>query len=157
MRISSSYTGRVSVTAARRRLIRSIIQERPVSSQIELVGLLADRGHRVTQATVSRDLQVIGATKDGRRYGFADRDAPDLTALGEVIDEFVEAIRSSGNLVVLRTPPGAAHVVASAIDRAALEGVIGSVAGDDTVLVVVAEKVTGRGVAHKLQEIGAGA
>ncbi|HZD03897.1 MAG TPA: arginine repressor [Longimicrobiales bacterium] len=147
-----------SSAAARRRVLRNLILERPVSSQSELVSLLARRGHAVTQATVSRDLQAIGAAKtDGDRYRLLDRGVHDeaIAHLARSIGEFVESIRSSGNLVVLRTPPGAAQVVAAAVDASRLEGVIGTVAGDDTVLVVSSEHVTGRGMAHKLEEIGA--
>lgn len=98
----------------------------------------------------------MGAVKaDGGRYVVKGRADEAITALAKVIDEFVSSIASSGNLVVLKTPPGAAQVVAAAIDAAPLYGVIGTVAGDDTVLVVAGEQVTGRGVAHKLEEIGA--
>jgi transcriptional regulator of arginine metabolism len=148
----------MSATAARRRVIRSIITERPVASQGELVELLAAQGHAVTQATVSRDLQVIGAAKSGNDHyvltGRTDADEA-RAALARAIDEFVEAIRPSGSLVVLHTPPGAAQVVAAAIDNAGVPGVIGSVAGDDTVLVVASEDQTGAGVADALEEIGA--
>lgn len=151
----------MSTTAARRRALRSIILERSVGSQTELVELLAGRGHPVTQATVSRDLQVIGAMKDaaGDRYVLADRPDPDeaRASLARALDEFVETIQPTGHLVVLRTPPGAAHVVAAAVDNARIAGVLGTVAGDDTVLVVASERVSGRGIAHKLEEIGAGA
>ena len=148
----------MSATAARRRVIRSIIAERPVSSQGELVELLAEQGHSVTQATVSRDLQVIGATKSaGDHYVLVGRTDADeaRAALARAIDEFVEGIRSSGPLIVLHTPPGAAQVVAAAIDNAGVPGVIGSVAGDDTVLVVTSDDHTGAGVAGALEEIGA--
>lgn len=148
----------MSATSARRRLIRSIISERPVSSQAELVGLLAQRGHEVTQATVSRDLSEIGAVKigpEGYQVGVADEPDEAVLALSRSLDEFVESIASSGKLVVLRTPPGAAQVVAAAIDRAGLDGVIGTVAGDDTILVVASEQSSGRGIQHKLEEIGA--
>jgi transcriptional regulator of arginine metabolism len=144
-------------TAARRRALRSLLEERAPTSQAELVSLLAGRGFRVTQATVSRDLRALGAGKgrDGRyRLGGGNPDEA-LDALGRVIDEFVSFVGSSGNLVVLKTPPGAAQVVAAAIDAAGLNGVLGTVAGDDTVLVVASEQVTGRGLAHKLEEIGA--
>lgn len=148
----------MSATAARRRVIRTLIADRPVSSQGELVELLAEQGHMVTQATVSRDLQVIGATKAaGDHYVLVGRTDADEAhaALARAIDEFVEAIGFSGTLVVLRTPPGAAQVVAAAIDNAQVEGILGSVAGDDTVLVVASEEQTGEGVAGVLEQIGA--
>ena len=70
-----------------------------------------------------------------------------------MLGEWVVDIATSGNLLVLRTPPGSAHVVASAIDRAGLEGVIGSVAGDDTVLVVAAEHIGGESLGKRLEQI----
>jgi transcriptional regulator of arginine metabolism len=118
---------------------------------------LSEAGYEVTQATVSRDLQVIGAGKvDGDSYRLTDRPDPEeaLGGLARSIDEFVESIDASGPLVVLKTPPGAAQVVAAAIDNAGLEGVIGTVAGDDTILVITGESVAGRTVADKLEQIG---
>lgn len=129
-----------------------------MTSQSELVDLLASRGHAVTQATVSRDLQVVGAVKAGdERYKLADRADPGeaLESMARAVDEYVEAITPSGNLVVLHTPPGAAHIVAAALDRAGLEAVAGTVAGDDTVLVVAAEPASGRDVARILEHMGA--
>ena len=148
----------MSTSAARRRVIRSLIVDRPVTSQSELVDLLGSRGYVVTQATVSRDLQTIGAVKaDGDRYVLGERMDPDeaRAALARIIDEFVESMVPSGNLVVLHTPPGAAQVVAAAIDNAHLDGVLGTVAGDDTILVVAGEQVAGGGVAAELERIGA--
>ncbi len=148
----------MSTTAARRRLIRALIGDEIVTSQSELVDLLASRGHAVTQATVSRDLQVIGAVKAGDdRYVLGDRPDPGeaLDTLARAVAEFVEVIAPSGNLVVLRTPPGAAHIVAAALDRSDLDSVAGTVAGDDTVLVVAAEPASGRDVARILEEMGA--
>jgi len=146
----------VSTTAARRRLLRTLIDGETVTSQSELVELLAAHGHAVTQATVSRDLQVIGAVKaEDDRYVLADRPGGGQESLARIVDEFVEAITPSGNLVVLHTPPGAAHIVAAALDRSGLAAVAGTVAGDDTVLVVAAEPAAGRDVARILEQMGA--
>jgi transcriptional regulator of arginine metabolism len=73
--------------------------------------------------------------------------------LRRVLGEWVVDISTSGNLLVLRTPPGSAHVVASAIDRSGLEGAIGTVAGDDTVLVVAAEHIGGEALGQRLEQI----
>ena len=98
--------------------------------------------------TVSRDLEELGAVKVRRPGGVLvyalpegsnERPAPELH-LRRVLGEWVADLSSSGNLVVVRTPPGCAHVVASALDRAGMPEVIGTVAGDDTVLVVAAER-----------------
>jgi transcriptional regulator of arginine metabolism len=150
-------------TAGRRRLLRSILTTRPVTSQQELVDLLDGGGYPVTQATVSRDLDALGAAKergvDGvARYIIPDRAIPDEAerAAARSIAEFVESITHSGNIVVLRTPPGAAHLVAGAIDRADLDHVLGTVAGDDTLIVVAAEHRGGSQLADDLEKIGDG-
>ena len=151
------YTRGMSTAAARRRLVRRLVTSQEVTSQAEIVAHLAGEGHDVTQATVSRDLQIIGATKgDSDRYVLRDGPDPEeaLRHLARSIDEFVESITASGPLVVLRTPPGAAQVVAAAIDNAGVAGVLGTVAGDDTILVVASESVTGAGVASNLEQIG---
>lgn len=148
----------MSTTAARRRIIRNLILEQAIASQAELVEILGDRGHDVTQATVSRDLHVIGAVKDGNdRYVIGSRTDPDeaIGYLARTIDEFVESIQSSANMVVLKTPPGAAQVVAAAIDGAALPEVLGTVAGDDTILVIASERSSGRKLASILEDTGA--
>lgn len=148
----------MSTTAARRRVIRNLILDQAVTSQAELVELLEARGMPVTQATISRDLAVIGATKSNDdHYRIGEQGDPDeaIAYLGRTIDEFVESIQASGNLVVMKTPPGAAQVVASAIDGAALPQVLGSVGGDDTILVVSTSPDGGVALARRLEEIGA--
>lgn len=147
--------------SARRRAIRRLLERRAVSSQRELAELLAEEGHRVTQATVSRDLGVLGAVKvspDGRpaRYLVAEA-RPDDEArrqLVQALDDFALAVIPSGQLVVIHTPPGAAQVVAGAIDRAGLDGAIGTVAGDDTLLVVTEESTGGRSLAARIDSLG---
>ena len=124
-----------------------------MSSQAQLVDLLADEGVEATQTTVSRDLEELGAVKvrlPGGDSAYALAELPSLSRsaptdhLRRVLGEWVVEVAPSGNLVVLRTPPGCAHVVGSALDRSGLDGVLGTVAGDDTVLVVVAERHRGR-------------
>lgn len=144
--------------ATRRGLIRRFITEREISAQAELVDLLAERGHIVTQATVSRDLLALGARKlpapDGSaRYVLSTPTSAD-PELADTVAGYVSEIVSSGQLVVLRTPPGAAMLVASAIDRHGVDGVIGTVAGDDTVLVVADEVIGGDKVAERFESIG---
>jgi transcriptional regulator of arginine metabolism len=136
-----------------------------VSSQQELVDLLAEAGHRVTQATVSRDLEALGAVKqrrdDDAQYlipgdGMAGETGPASRIAADAVATYGESIVASGNLVVMRTPPGAAHLVAGAIDRAELAGVIGTIAGDDTLLVVADVAVGGEVLAENLENLGAG-
>ena len=114
-----------------------------------------------TQATVSRDLEDLGAVKvriPGGTMAYAipehakDRAAPD-DHLRRVMGEFVVDVAHSGNIVVLRTPPGSAHVIGSALDRAGLPDVLGNVAGDDTLVLVCSEQVSGAEVASRLAEL----
>jgi transcriptional regulator of arginine metabolism len=143
-------------------MLARILTENAISSQDQLVELLGKEGIAATQATISRDLEELGAVKvrvpgvEGLVYAVPelprDQLAP-LDHLRRVLGEWVVDIATSGNLLVLRTPPGSAHVVASAIDRAGLEGVIGSVAGDDTVLVVAAEHIGGESLGKRLEQI----
>ena len=132
-----------------------------VTSQEQLVGLLADEGIESTQATVSRDLDDLGAVKvrvPGAESMYAipehpaDQFAPE-NHLRRVMGEWVAEVHHSGNIVVLRTPPGSAHVVASAIDRSGHDEILGTVAGDDTILVVAAEGTSGRGLAATLRSL----
>lgn len=151
-------------TAGRRRLIRKLIGERTITSQAMLVDLLEAEGHPVTQATVSRDLDAIGAVKVRDEDGvdcYAIAPNPERMSDAELrlmksINEFVDEIAVSGDIVVLRTPPGAAHLVAGAIDAVGLRGIVGTVAGDDTLMVVAAPVPGGAGIADRIEQIGAG-
>lgn len=138
-------------TAARRAALHRIIEHRHVASQSEAASLLTKAGYPVTQATVSRDLAAIGAIKVRDEHGSAYRfGAAAASQIGSTLDQFVLDVVPTGNLVVLKTPPAAAHYVASAIDRAALEGIAGTVAGDDTLLVVAAPGHTAKQVVATL-------
>ncbi len=142
----------------RQHRIALALEEHSVSSQAQLVELLAAQGIVATQATVSRDLEEMGALKVRLPGGDTAYAVPELPRdqvapvdhLRKVLGEWVVEVASSQNLVVLRTPPGSAHVVASAIDRARLDGVLGSVAGDDTVMVIAAEDAGGRAIEERL-------
>lgn len=130
----------------RQQRISRLIGEHEITSQPQLIEFLADSGIEATQATVSRDLDEIGAVKVRVPSGSTvyaipeyepDRRAP-ADHLRRVLGEWVAEVAVSGNLVVLRTPPGCAHVVASALDRSRVDGLLGTVAGDDTLLCVSA-------------------
>jgi transcriptional regulator of arginine metabolism len=159
--VSDLAAGRVS-KARRQHLLARILGEHEVTSQEQLVDLLAADGVAATQATVSRDLEEIGAVKvrvpgiDRLVYAIAelprDQIAP-ADHLRRVLGEWVVDVNWSANLVVLRTPPGSAHVVASALDRSGIEGALGTVAGDDTVLVIATEEVGGMTLGTVLAEI----
>ncbi len=140
---------------ARQARLAGLIGQRPVRSQSELARLLAAEGLQVTQATLSRDLEDIGATKvrgaDGVLVYAVDVNlAPAESVrlpLTRLCEELLVSAEANGDLVVLRTPPGAAQLFASALDREALVSVMGTIAGDDTVLVVCrsAESIAGEG------------
>lgn len=150
--------------------IVDVLWDRAVRSQPELLVLLDQlHGIETTQATLSRDLDELGAVKlrgpdggapvyripeDGNP-GFGSTRPPQggTTRLGRLLGELLVSADASGNLAVLRTPPGAAHYLASALDRAALHDVVGTIAGDDTVIVVAREPRTGAELAQRLQEL----
>ncbi len=145
----------------RQQTIARLIEQHQVTNQPQLVELLEGEGITATQATVSRDLDDLGAVKVRIAGGttiyaipeFApDRVAP-LEQLRRVMGEWVAEVARSGDLVVLRTPPGCAHVVGSALDRSGVDGLIGTVAGDDTLLCVAAEEVGGIELARRLRDL----
>ena len=148
-------------TASRQWALRAILTEQVVSSQAHLARLLAEQGFGVTQATVSRDLRAVGAVKtrlaDGTMRYMWDpgrQFSNTREALAVTLSTYAKSVLASGNLVVVKTPPGAAHVVAAAIDDSALDGVLGTVAGDDTMLIVADDETGGRAVAELIEQIG---
>ncbi len=151
----------MTATASRRMLLRRLVSEHRIRSQAELAALLGDAGHQVTQATISRDLDAIGAVKDRTAGGTYTIPAnghdqrAERRQLAKALSDFTLSVVSSGSLVVVKTNPGAAHLVAGAIDRSRPDGVIGTVAGDDTLLVIAAEDVGGAAVARELEHMGA--
>lgn len=140
----------------RRARLRELVAQYAVSSQAELVELLADSGHSATQATISRDLDDLGITKARGADGRVTYALPEMPALAQALRQYVMSVESSGNLAVIRTPPGTAAAVAIAIDGGAVPGVLATLQGDDTVLVVAREPATGRDVADRLQAIKTG-
>ena len=145
----------------RQHRIEKLLAENAVTSQTHLVELLAADGVAATQATVSRDLEDLGAIKVRVGGGETTYAIPELPSeqcvpvdhLHRVVGDWVVEVARAGNLVVLRTPPGTAHVVASALDRSGLPEVVGTVAGDDTILVVVADGTDGAEVAARLSDM----
>ena len=145
----------------RQHLLIRLIETNVVHNQLELVDLLAAEGVVVTTATVSRDLDDLAAIKVRVPGGESAYAIPELPKeqfapeehLRRVFGDWVVEVAHSANLVVLRTPPGSAHVVGSALDRAGLPSIIGTVAGDDTLIVVAAEDVGGRAVAAELSDL----
>jgi transcriptional regulator of arginine metabolism len=149
---------------ARQARIAELVAAQAVTSQGELAALLAAEGIAVTQATLSRDLDELNAVKVRSTPGgplayVVPEDGgapppPQLPAVGaplsrliRLLGELMVSAEGSANLAVLRTPPGAAHFLASAIDRSGLAQVIGTIAGDDTVLLVARDPAGGRELA----------
>ena len=160
-----------STKIARHRRIVEILRRRPVRSQVELAQQLNREGVAVTQATLSRDLVELGAVKvrhpEGGLVYAAPGEGGDRTPWGGIEQEMLDArlarlceellvtAEASANLVVLHTPPGAAQFLASAIDHSVLPDVLGSIAGDDTVLVVTRDPLGGDAVAARFLALAA--
>jgi transcriptional regulator of arginine metabolism len=154
--------------AARHARIVEVLGAAPVRSQAELAAALQRAGVQVTQATLSRDLEELGAVKlrtpDGGQPAYvvpadgapiAARHVGDdpPTRLARLLAELLISAEASANLVVLRTPPGASMFLAAAIDRAGLPGVLGTVGGDDTILVISRDPDGGEALADELREL----
>jgi transcriptional regulator of arginine metabolism len=145
---------------ARQSLLRRLLSEGVLlSSQRDVQELLIEHGIETTQATISRDLDEIGAVKvrglnGAHVYQLPAEPGPGAARerLDAILVQFVTSIGASGNIVALRTPPAGAHPVASVIDLSQLPGVLATVAGDDTVLVVASEGVTGAELAKRFRE-----
>jgi transcriptional regulator of arginine metabolism len=150
-----------STRVARQARIVELVTQMGIRSQTELAKLLAGEGIEVTQATLSRDLDELGAVKlrgaDGGApvYVIPEDGSPvrgvqgGTSRLSRLLGELLVSADYSGNLTVLRTPPGAAQFLASAIDRAALHDVVGTIAGDDTLLVIAREPLSGKDLANR--------
>ncbi len=133
---------------SRHALIRQIIREGGVFTQSQLVNLLQAKGKKVTQATVSRDLQELSVyterDHEGKSIYMLSEDRLPVQKifkdqLEKVLGEWTQAVSVAGNLVVLRTPPGSAQVIAAALDRTSHPDIIATLAGDDTVLIVTGD------------------
>jgi transcriptional regulator of arginine metabolism len=142
---------------ARHARIEELIRAGAVRSQTELAELLANDGVQVTQATLSRDLEELRAIKVGGVYLIPEDGTQVLrpveqaqVRLVRLLRELLTGVDHSGNIAVLRTPPGAAQFLASAIDRSGLPEIAGTIAGDDTIFVVARESVGGAGLAAQL-------
>jgi len=147
----------------RQTMIADWLREHRVGSQEELVARLSMAGIPATQATVSRDLLEIGAVKLKRegtiRYVMPDQAGANHVAakLDRLLAEWVEAIVPAGNLLVLKTPPGSANLVANALDAAGLDEVAGTIAGDDTIFVAISDGSNPHAVGALLQRRRSGA
>jgi len=144
----------------RQRAIAELLRQAPVASQEEVTERLSEAGFAVTQATVSRDLDQLGAVKVKRggslRYmlpeAVGDTDWA-AARLGRILSEWVQSIEPTGNLIVMRTPPGSAHLVGLALDQAKLPEIAGTICGDDTLFVAVRDSRDTAAVAQQLRKL----
>jgi transcriptional regulator of arginine metabolism len=142
----------------RRIEIRRLLAEERITSQVDLVRLLGKAGHRVTQSTVSRDLSELGALKiaesEGReRYVLPEHQGTlneGRNRLRRTLEDYLEGAVPSGNLVVLKVRSATAGTVAAALDASPPRGVVGTLAGDDTVIVIADETIGGGSVAKTI-------
>jgi transcriptional regulator of arginine metabolism len=129
------------------------------ATQEEIVERLKAEGFRATQATISRDLDDVGAVRRHENghivYGLPDRNGPPVGFGKRVFGELVRNAAASGNLVVIRTYPGMAPTVAAVLDQSGLPGLLGTIAGDDTVFAVGDEMTSGKTLAKRIQKMAA--
>jgi len=140
----------------RQRAIADLIRGQALSSQEELADRLGSLGFAVTQATISRDLDQIGAVKV-RRNGQTSYALPEAIANGSspglavVFREWVRSVEAAANLVVIKTPPGSAHLVGVALDASDLAQIIGTICGDDTIFVACRAPAEAEALSSKLR------
>jgi transcriptional regulator of arginine metabolism len=143
--------GDAAVTDARirrQRAIAELLRREPIGSQEEVTARLASAGYDVTQATVSRDLEQLGAVKVKRggtlRYRLPEEIGDSdwaASRLGRILGEWVLSVETAGHMLVLKTPPGSAHIVGVALDQAKLPEVAGTISGDDTLFVALRDEI----------------
>ena len=151
----------MSSKVQRQQLIAKIVGSQKVTSQPMLRELLKKKGIKATQATVSRDLEDLGAVKVRTATGETTYALPEFEPdrlsppdqLKRVLAEWVADVQFNEPIVVVRTPPGCAHVVASALDRSRLQGLLGTVAGDDTMLCVANSNYSANRLARDIKQL----
>lgn len=137
--------------------LRKLLDAGKIDSKETALRLLSDAGFSVTEEVIHCDLEDVGAVliQDGERKRYAA--VVDSSGLGasflQVLRGFVTSRRASGNMIVLRTPPGHANVVAAALDRSTIEGVLGIVAGDDTVFICVDDRLGAETVLKVIEKL----
>lgn len=134
----------MSTVIARRSKAISLIKSGKIASQSDLVKELKKAGFSVTQTTASRDLDEIGAVRGRNGYTIAGSDDDSIARSMPLPSDLILSVEASGNLAVVRTPPGGAQFLASSLDHSGIKSIIGTIAGDDTVL-VVSRKASGGG------------
>ncbi|MGI6032067.1 MAG: arginine repressor [Coriobacteriales bacterium] len=136
----------------RQRLIRTLVRTERVRTQAQLVDALSEQGTDVTQATISRDVSDLGLEKDPAGY-YA---VPEDLRFNELVAHSATGTRRAGNQVLIFTSPGSANTVAAALDAAARDGVLGSIAGDDTILVITEDDEAGARFQESVDQLVSG-
>ena len=144
--------------ARRQRSIAQLLRRESITSQDELTERLAADGILATQATVSRDLEQLGAVKIRRNgataYALPEQlGTPALPRLATIVRDWVRSVDTASNLVVLKTPPGSAHLVGVAFDQAELAEVVGTISGDDTIFVATRSAAEAEALADRLRNL----
>lgn len=139
--------------------LRQLIGAERYASQAELADALAAQGIEVSQGTLSKDLAALGAIRRRSAGGTLVYAAPDqpnrsgIERLAQLSADLVQDVRTAGNQIVLKTPPGAAQYYAATVDAAGLTGVIGTIAGDDTVLVIASDAAAAEATVSRLSQM----
>lgn len=138
---------------ARQQTIIELAHAAPLPNQHELCKVLAKRGFLVTQATLSRDINELRLVKTTEGYVLPADEAPGepMPAVSRVVSEFVREVRRAQNLLVIKTIPGSAQPVAVAVDAEGWDEVVGTVAGDDTLLVITSNNKSARNLQTRLE------
>lgn len=140
----------------RQRAILDLVQEGPVANQDDFQRILRKQGFAVGQATLSRDIRELGLIKTGEGYAVAQGDNgsdPALPPVSRLVREFVLDVRAAENLIVTKTSVGSAQPVAAALDGEGWPEAIGSIAGDDTILIICANKKAAKAIEGRIQEM----
>lgn len=140
----------------RHRRILELVSREPLATQEELVKRLARDGLHITQATLSRDIKELGLVKTAEGYaapGDVAEAAPPMPSLTHLLREFVSEVREAQNLVVVKTSAGSAQPVSAAIDAEGWAEVVGTLAGDDTILVVAPSAKDAKDLSARLREL----
>ncbi len=137
----------------RQKVILEVLDQGSVSSQEGLQRALGKRGMKVGQATLSRDIRELGLVKTGSGYVLPGEAEPALPPVSRLVREFVLEVKAAQNLLVIKTTVGSAQPVAAALDGQDWEEAIGTIAGDDTILMVCSDKRGAQVLAARIQEM----
>ena len=148
------------IRSRRQKALSDLLRTEALGSQEEVTERLRQQGFEVTQATVSRDLVQLGAVKvkkgGSTAYALPDQIGTSdwaATRLKRIVGEWVQSVEAAGNLLVLKTPPGSAHLVGLALDQAQLEEIAGTICGDDTLFVAVRDGVSTADIAARFRSL----